>query len=307
VILGYLTVMLTAFAIVREREFVRQMEYLKEKYACLTIDQAISRNGHASMPGVVVTFDDGYVNNLEVALPILERFEIPAAIYVTTQNVCERRLLWSDKIWIAVKKAGLPHIDLTGIAPPLKSYDLGGVGDQWQYRVHLLTEDVKRSDPSRREEIVTSIIRRLQELSGAAIDVDVENNSFTPLTPEQLRRLSSHPLITIGAHSHCHNLLNRIPLPQAKESILRSKEILEDITGKEIRHFSYPNGNLNDEIVDILKREGFRSAVTVPPGFFRNGDDPYRIPRMMVGAYMSLNLFKAKLTGIFEMKRKIGL
>jgi peptidoglycan/xylan/chitin deacetylase (PgdA/CDA1 family) len=298
---------LESTTIVRESEFRRQLKYLKENYECLSIDEALNNCNGRKKPGVVVTFDDGYANNYTVALPLLDEFRIPAIVYVTTRNMCERTLLWSDRVWVAVKRSRVSEIDLTGISRSLKFYRLHGSGDEWQYRVHLLTEDIKRAEPSKREQIVNAVIARLHAASGSSFEIDIENTIFTPLTPLQLKELSSHPLITIGAHSHCHNLLNQIPLAQAKESIIQSKKILKEIIGQKIKHFSYPNGNLTPEIVQVLKDTGFMSAVTVPPGFFRPGNDQYRIPRVMVGAYMSLELFKAKLTGIFELAKMVGL
>ncbi len=294
--------------IVREGAFRRQMEYLKENFDCLSIEEALDRTGHqAKRLGVVVTFDDGYQNNLKIALPILEEGGIPAIIYVTTGNVCERQLFWSDKIWIAARRSALARIDLTGISNGFGEYSFLGTGEQWQDCVKRLTEDIKRTDPSRREEIAEEVLIRFRESPQAKpFDINVEDNVFTPLTADQVSALTAHPLITIGSHSHCHNLLNQIPLRQAEESIRKSKEILEQLTGKRVEHFSYPNGNLTPDIVTLLKDAGFKSAVSIPPGFFKYGDDPYFIKRIMVGPYTTLDMFKARLTGVLELASKLS-
>jgi peptidoglycan/xylan/chitin deacetylase (PgdA/CDA1 family) len=299
---------LEATTVVRRGEFRQQMGFLKQWFGCLTTEEVLNRDSeHQERPGAVVTFDDGYANNLEIALPILEEFEIPAIIYVTTGNACERRLFWPDKIWMAVKRSKIPSINLKGIADSLGTYTFRQDGALWQDDVHKLNEDIKRINPSRRENIVDEVVARFKDAPGAKpFEVEVENNVFTPLNPDQIAELSAHPLITIGAHSHCHNLLNQIPLSQAEESIRTSKEILERLTGRTIEHFSYPNGNLTDDIIGVVKRMGFKSAVTVPTGFFKYGDDPYRIPRYMVGPNMSMDLFKARMTGIFSLAKRLG-
>jgi peptidoglycan/xylan/chitin deacetylase (PgdA/CDA1 family) len=293
---------------VKESQFRRQMEFVRAAFDCLTIDEALERDGSAiRRPGVVITFDDGYANNADIALPILEAFEIPAVIYITTRNVLERRLFWPDEVWIAVKRSGVREIDLSGIVETLRKYRFYGHGAQWQTAVHDLMEDLKRTHPSRRAEVVDAVVQRFRETAGAKyFEMEPESNLFTPLTKKQVEALSSHPLITIGSHSHCHNLLNQIPLSQAKESILTSKEILERLTRRKIEHFSYPNGNLTPEIMCVLRDLGFRSAVSVPPGYFAPGDNPFFIKRFMPGAYMSLNTFKAMLTGIFSLRRRLG-
>jgi len=285
------------------------MEYLKDNYDCISIEDALGRDKRPKQhQSAVITFDDGYANNLEIALPVLEDLGIPAIIYVTSRHVCERRLFWPDKIWLAAKRSAVSKIDLSGLAESIGVYDLGGSGEQWQENVLRILEDVKKTDPSRREEIADEIVTRFGNSHEAKpFDIKVEDNVFTPLTQEQVSKLAAHPLITIGAHSHCHNLLDQLPLPQAEESILESRGILEKLTGKKIEHFSYPNGNYTTDIIDIVQNAGFRSAVTVQPGFYKNGDDPYRIRRFGVGAHMSIDLFKAKLTGIFELAKRFGL
>jgi peptidoglycan/xylan/chitin deacetylase (PgdA/CDA1 family) len=287
---------------VRESEFVRQLNYLSENFACVSIEEALSgdRDRKRECPSIVVTFDDGYANNYTIALPLLERRRIPAVIYVATGNVCERKISWADRIWTAAKKSGLRRIVLKGMGDSSKTYEFPGTDAVWQRGVHRLVEDVKRLEQSKRDEITDSIVAQFQHYPGAAsFNVDVEDNIFAPLSIRQLEDLSAHPLITIGSHSHCHSLLNRIPIAEARESIRKSKETLERITGRSIEHFSYPNGNYSPEVIDLLKEAGFKSAVSIPSGVFHAGDDPYTIKRIMIGPHTSMGLFKTKLTGFF--------
>ena len=85
--------------------------------------------------------------------------------------------------------------------------------------------------------------------------------------------------------------------------MLKSKEILEQLTGREIRHFSYPDGNFNDAISAMVRNKGFISAVTTEPGFFKNEADPFSIKRFGINANTTIDFFRAKLTGIFELAR----
>ena len=191
-----------------------------------------------------------------------------------------------------------------GIADSLGLYDLNGGEVQWQVGVLKILEEVKKIDPRRRKEIVEAIITRFKSAARTAdFQIEVENNVFTPLTHHQVSLLTSQPLITIGAHSHCHNLLDQIPQEQAKISILKSKEILEYITGLKVQHFAYPNGNFNADLMRVVKDLGFKSAVTYKRGFYKNGSDPSSINRFGVGAGVSIEVFKAMLTGIFDFKK----
>jgi len=294
-----------AWTLVRQSSFREQMRFLKDAFECISIDEALKRDGTgARRPAAVVTFDDGYANNLEIALPVLVELAIPAAVYVTTHNVLERCLFWNDTILLAARKSAVRRIDLQGIADPLGCYSFDGAGEEWYESVAAIWEDVKRVDPNERDSIVERIVARFRETKGSSpFQLETEGNVFTPLTRAQVARLADDPLITIGAHSHAHDLLDRIPLVEAERSIGTSKQILQNLTGREVRHFSYPNGNYNPAVIDALKRAGFVSSATTRNGYFMPGSSPYEISRYGVGAWTTQPLFRAMCTGILERMR----
>jgi peptidoglycan/xylan/chitin deacetylase (PgdA/CDA1 family) len=298
-----------AWTLVSESSFRSQMQHIQEWFHCLSIDEALTdNNSRRSKPAAVVTFDDGYANNLELALPILEEYGIPAIIYITTGNVLDRELFWPDVIWMVARRASPVSIDLSEVGSPLSRYDLPRDNGTFVEEIMRLLEDVKKIPPGLRKGVVVSIAEKLNTGSGSLPPYPLsEGHTFTPLTAEQVAILARHPLITIGAHTHCHNLLDQIPLQQAEKTIIQSKRILEDITGTAIQHFAYPNGNFNDSIVRIVKAAGFRSAATFDTGFFLSGDDPFRIRRFGIAVDTSLSTFTAMLTGIFLMKNWKGL
>ncbi len=297
---------LDAWTLVRTSAFRAQMEFLKENFDCIRIDQALGRGltGACTRPAAVVTFDDGYANNLHVALPILAQLDIPATVYVVTGLVQDRELLWPDTIWFAAKRSCASEIDLTGIAEPLGSYRFGADRERWQEGVLRLLEDVKKAPAQAREEIVDRIAERFRaECPSGDLAIPVEGNVFSPLGEEEVRELSASPLITIGAHSHCHNLLDRIPLDAAEASVEKSKEILQDWSGTSVDHFAYPNGNYTPDLIRVVRRAGFRSAATWDRGYFRPEDDPFTIKRLGVGADTSLETFKALAGGLLALRQ----
>jgi len=291
-----------AWTLIPESRFREHMTSLKSSFDCVSIDKALERNRQGGRrPAVVVTFDDGYANNIEVALPILNELEIPATVYVTSRNVVERRLFWHDKILMAAHRSAVRRIDLGTIAEPLGEYSLDGDGERWYENVSAIWEDVKRVDPHAVDDVVDRIVSAFREAEGAEqFDIYDGNRVLAPLTGDQISRLADDPLITIGAHSHCHWLLDRIPLDEAARSIRESKDVLQDLADREIRHFSYPNGNFNSGIAGEVKNAGFVSAVTTRPGFYRGDTDPYEINRFGVGAWTTTRMLKARLTGVFD-------
>jgi peptidoglycan/xylan/chitin deacetylase (PgdA/CDA1 family) len=298
-----------AWTLVSESSFRVQMQYIREWFNCISIDEALAdRSQRKTKPAAVVTFDDGYANNLEVALPILEEYRIPAIVYITTGNVLDRDLFWPDVIWMVAGKASPVSVDLSGVGSPLSGYVLNLDEETYVEEVLRLLEDIKKIPAERRKSAVEMIVKRIDTRSGGRAPYPpVEGHAFTPLTAEQVARLARHPLITIGAHTHCHNLLDQIPLQQAEETIIQSKQILEEITGTAVHHFAYPNGNFNDNIVRIVRAAGFRSAVTFDRGFFSSGVDPYRTRRFGIACDTSMSTFATMLTGVFLLKKWKGI
>lgn len=125
--------------------------------------------------------------------------------------------------------------------------------------------------------------------------------SFTPLQPlslPQLGELAAHPLVTIGAHSHGHELLDQLPIAEAKASITRSRDLLEGWTGRPVRHFAYPNGNYTPALMDLLDELGFASATILEDRLVHEGAPAQALPRIGVGRYDSLARLKLRLVGV---------
>ena len=258
-------------------------------------------------PQSVVTFDDGYANNLGIALPVLEELGIPAILYVSTGPVLTREFFWPDVIWMSAKRSQLPSIDLGDISSCLGRYRFASENETWQKDVMRLLEDIKKTGNGDRRNVVALIADKFRrDPSSAAYDISSEKNIFTPLTEDQLRELSGHPLITIGAHTHDHELLDRAPLFEAQQSITKSRTLLEQMTGKPIVHFAYPNGNYNDDLMHMVEGIGFKSALSFKAGLHRPSDNKYAIKRIGIGSDISIDLFRVFTVGMFDLKWRLG-
>ncbi|MFQ5965240.1 MAG: polysaccharide deacetylase family protein [Candidatus Scalinduaceae bacterium] len=95
--------------------------------------------------------------------------------------------------------------------------------------------------------------------------------------------------ITFGAHTMNHVTLTCESLDSAREEIVKSKRIIEDETGREVRHFSYPNGRWNAKIKKIVM-ESFLSACTTEGGFVSKGSDAYGLNRIGLNEEMITDL-----------------
>jgi peptidoglycan/xylan/chitin deacetylase (PgdA/CDA1 family) len=103
------------------------------------------------------------------------------------------------------------------------------------------------------------------------------------MTSEQVVEMAQNPLITIGGHTRNHPILASLTPREAEEEIVKGKQDLEQTIGKEITTFAYPNGRLgidyHPEHAELVRKAGFRLAVSTDWGSLKPGMDPFQIPR----------------------------
>lgn len=280
-----------AWTVVREGDFVRQLNFLKQHCDILTLDQALSQMQSSEVsprPRVVITFDDGSRGNAVVLLPIIEALKVPVTIYIATRQIEEAQSYWFDRIINALQLDREVTIDLRSHG--LGRYQLNRIRGKGNWHLmNCLLEDLKSLSPSARESAVEEILRDLPSAPSERYA------KIEPLSVSQVKALSSCPYVTIGAHSHCHNILAQLDAAEAERSITLSKRLLERWSGRAVEHFAYPDGCCDESVKTIVRRAGFRSAVTGEPMLWRTGTSLLEIPRIGVGRYDSLNRFKFNL------------
>jgi peptidoglycan/xylan/chitin deacetylase (PgdA/CDA1 family) len=222
---------------------------------------------------VVVTFDDGYRDNLTNALPIAESKGVPVTFFVTSGILGNRNGFWWDRLG-ALLRARPPHvreIDLP-VGGRRVRLPLGSSGiraDLDSVRSHLL--------PLR----VTEIERALDAVSEQWQVASAPPPDAATLTPEDLRQLAASDTATIGAHTVDHVRLGGRSAQEQLDTISGSKGELERSIGRAVSHFAYPfgRGDFDDRSVDAVRAAGFDTACTSIRGTARPSTDPYRLPR----------------------------
>lgn len=296
-----------SWTVVEEKSFIQQMTYLKENFRLLSIDDALlfSQNGAVvdgdDRPLAVVTFDDGYAGNLHVMLPIINELEIPVTIYVSTLAVEQGSTYWYDRI-INVAQSGAPiKLDLSKHGLGCYNINACSGSENWKVIQQLLT-DLKGVDYKIRTMITDDVINQVKAICG---EVASDVTPLRQMSIDDVKSIACHPLVTIGAHSHCHNILVQLPHKEAEQSVKKSKALLEEWTGQAVTCFAYPNGNYNEELIGIVRDAGFVSAVTTEAGEWTSEDCDYSIPRRSVGRYDSFSYFKVNVAGVLPSLRKL--
>ncbi len=259
------------------------------------LDEAMRRLGGASSGRrfVVLTFDDGYRNNLTEAYPILKAAEAPFTVYVATGLIDRVALPWWDVVGAAVAgnrrivgRIGAAELDL-------RSRSLREKAAALETTIRALADTGE--DEQRRA------VARLAAAHGVdAIGLCDE----LMMDWGELRSLAADPLVTIGAHTVGHYALSRLDPLRAREEMAASRARLHEKAGVTARHFAYPYGSAAtaDEREFALARElGFETAVTTRRGVLQGGEaaTPFALPRISVnGGYQAIRYLDLFLSGV---------
>ncbi len=257
------------------RLFTRHMELVARRFNPITIENLTRRlQSDEPMPprAVAITFDDGYADNYEVALPVLDRLGIPATFYVTVGAI-ERndRALWFVRLRHAFSTTEKPawQDERRG-----RAYSLAGA--QNRHTAFLdACEHCAREVPPAQENIVSSIERELE--------VEPLAGNGLMMTWEQARKLQrlGH---CVGSHTLSHPNMAYIREDEARRELEESKRKLEEELGVEVRHFSYPHPvldpNWTEKTLSLCRGAGFQSAVLTLNGPVRAGAEPHALPRV---------------------------
>ena len=283
---------------VTPRHFAEHLEVLR-KYTCpvqlqqLTKAPRTRKRLHRS---VVVTFDDGYADNFHNAQPLLELYEIPATVFVTTGGIGNESEFW----WDELDKLFLQP----GTLPKTLELSVNGRTYQWELgeAAHYTKADVEchshwsasgEDNPSARHSLYRSLYellhplpdKRQKVLDELRVWANVEPRgrpTHRSLSREEVFALNKGRLLEIGAHTVTHPFLSKLPVASQRDEIQQSKDYLEEIIGHSVMSFSYPHGDYTAETIAIIQEAGFVCACSSEVDSVRRRTDPFQLPRVEV-------------------------
>lgn len=280
-----------AWTVVKEDQFRWQIEFLQMHYDVISLDEARSRlsgqiKGHR--PFVVITFDDGYFGNLSTVLPVMRSLNAPFAIYVATKAIQDGVLYWYDRIINLLQSdEDIVWKSTTGDTKEVFRIPAKGSDNQRWVAVQEILTWLKTLNENERQQEVDRIVDACPALKP----------NLRMLTPEELGELAADPLVTIGCHTHGHELLDQLDDEAVLSSVNTANLLLEKWTGELPVHFSYPNGNIDERIRKLIEKAGFSTAVTTENRLCSIGYNVFALPRPGVGRFDSRGHFKAKMAG----------
>lgn len=286
------------FMFMRAETFARRMRVLKRRaIPVISLDAGVSRLREDSIQDAetVITLDDGWASNLWIGLPILEEYNYPACIYVTTEHLSAGPQAFNVALYYMIRKSTRRSVVLSGVHPCVDgTYDL--------------------RDP---EAAVTQLIRAAENILSLAdrqhllgplavalgVDMDgmFKGGRFSFLTATEIQELARRG-VAIELHTHTH----RLPIESfeaAAEEIDRNREALRELLGREAQHFCYPSGMHNTAHPGWLEKLHIKSATTCDPGLNNSRTSPMLLKRYLDSDETPDIVFEAEICGVRDLIR----
>jgi peptidoglycan/xylan/chitin deacetylase (PgdA/CDA1 family) len=295
--------------------FAEQLQILRKQFNVMSLGQMIRAmdRGHIPARSAVVTFDDGYADNLHNAKPLLECQGLPATVFVVSGALGSSREFWWDELdRLLLQSGSLPaslHLTIAGVPHEWHLGDSADLDSSALARFRAWNV-LEKTDPTPRHTAYRELCHLLHSLPHAqrqhALDeltrwTNMETagrSTHRALTPQELQQLAEGGRIEVGAHTASHLVLSTLradageghpqsgpPSGSALAEIRESKNELENILGRPVTSFSYPYGQRADytpETVDCVRACGFACACSAFGGFVHPDSDRFRLPRMIV-------------------------
>ena len=221
-------------------DFERQLQYITKHFKPVSIDEFYRKLKDKTFDGdeILLTFDDGYRNMLTTALPLLEKYDVPFALFLTVENI-DKGMLFPTTI-----------NRLVTLASTVQS----GSGDMLKNARYL------KSRPINQVEVL------LGQLESMISKDEMEAlrrryASIEPLTWDEVRVIAQSPLCTIGSHCMTHICCHgRQPISEVIRQFGESRRILSEKLNRACDYLSYPNGSFTPEVEEVAKQSGYKMA-----------------------------------------------
>ncbi len=265
-------------------KFEAQMSWLTKHANPLSLrEMAMRLQRGESLPSrsVAITFDDTFLNNRSVALPILERHHLPATFFISTGFIGQKRLFWTDKIEAVVNFTTIKEITLSLPSEANRNWPLRSPSEKIK-AVLEIKGAMKLMEPVLRDQLIADLFTACG-LTETDIPDDISN--YQTLDWDDVRALDEG-LCEVGGHTVNHEILAYLPERELKAEINGCLDALSVGLGHQVDLFSYPEGqanHYNDAAIGELKKAGVVVSPSAIRGANRPGDDPFHLRRIMVG------------------------
>lgn len=272
--------------------FRQQIEFMKEHFSIVTMEQvidAVERKINLPENALLLTFDDGYLDNYTFILPILEEFGVQGSFFISGKTFATHQLLDVNKIHYILASADTYEL-VEDVKKEMDHYR----GSEFDY---ASTEELfhQYAVPNRFDIKETIFVKRMLQ---TALPERVRNMISSKLfekyvgvseeclayelymNEDQLRAMKRHGMF-IGVHGYDHYWLGNLPVDQMQKDISKGIEVLDEFIDRKHWVMNYPYGSYNAEVLDYIKEQGaclgFTTDVRIAD---LEHDSPLELPRL---------------------------
>lgn len=271
--------------------FRQQIEYMKNSFNIVTMEQVIDAvQGKSELPerALLLTFDDGYIDNYTFALPVLEEFGVQGSFFIPGKTFTTHQLLDVNKIHYILASA-----DIMKLAEDVKKEMDYYRGSEFDYAStdELFNEYAVANRFDCKETIFVK--RMLQTVLPESLRNIISSNLFKKyvgvseetlayelyMTEEQIRTMKRHGMF-IGIHGYDHYWLGNLGPEQMKQDITKALEVMDEFIDRKQWVMNYPYGNYSQAVLDFIKEQGACVGLTTEVRVAEIGkDSPLTMPR----------------------------
>ena len=245
---------------------------------------------------LVLTFDDGYLNNAAVAWPILKRHGVPATFFIATGHVGRSKFFWRDRLDYAVGhlRPGVGWLTVGGVR-----YSVPRDGDR--AKLQNLFWQVLRACNALGWARAEEVIDKIEELATSKLADSPQSNHWARFMSWQQVRSMRRGGADFGSHSVSHHPLDEMSFGDVRRELENSRQKLESEIGEPCSAVAYPNGRVSSDVARAAQQAGYRCGLTTGDTLARMGDPPVMLPRLGVPRrpIVSADLL-ARTTGLSE-------
>jgi peptidoglycan/xylan/chitin deacetylase (PgdA/CDA1 family) len=284
---------------VTPQRFAEQLEVLRKRGQVMRLQQFVKGLSDRRLPhaAFVITFDDGYADNLHNVKPLLERHDVPATVFVASGAVEMIREFWWDELERLLLQPGqLPETLEWRVNGTMDKFELAEAAryTEAEQRGHRDWNLASQDDPSARHQVFRLLYRQLYALPAAdkqrvlaelAVRVGGRLSvraTHRGLSQDEIVRLAEGGLVEIGAHTVSHTPLPSLAADAQRWEIQKNKVLLEKLLGRSVNSFAYPHDQCSAETAAIVQDCQFTCACGGTRESVSRDADAFQLPRLLV-------------------------
>lgn len=256
--------------------FERQLAFFKKHFHVVPLTDLLAGKLKPDRFNIALTFDDGYLNNLQLALPLLEKYDLPATFFITTIQLANEDILWSDHLDLGFQYSA-DRIEVAG-----RTF-VKGKHEYYEAKTGVSLKNICRQEDFAFKKAMMSQVsddfRKDEQL-------DVY---WKLMNKEELCQLNRSEIVSIGAHGLYHNNYNSISEEAVLQDLTFSKNYLEQILEEDITTVAYPDGAYTDAVIDLAEAAGYRYQLAVDYLSTMHETDRRVWPRFGLNPYIKLH------------------